>query len=172
MDAEFINYIKNSPLPMDKKKWLYRFYSRQEYLSNMGKTGRSLGSYGSLHLGYGNYCSKIMIVIEDPADKKDVLKFLAPIFDKINLSTWNCYIAFGNKYANIPASEQMFKCETQCIAPKRIIWFKKGRASGQDEFCMNDVRASLAGNDAGGTVKKAYALAISLIPIKEIEMKG
>lgn len=86
----------DSNIPMKDKKYVFDFYNKFQYLSQLNKALINQ-THEKMFLGYGNYNSKIMIVVLADKFLGPVINIIKPMMDKMNISLWNTYITVLNK---------------------------------------------------------------------------
>lgn len=174
---EFDTYLAQLNIPVEEKRYVSSFFKKNNYLSTIQQMG--IKSSELLEMGFGNYNTKIMIVITNPLNKKNVLKFLTPLLEYINISIWNCYLTFYRKCSDMKICDEILEREKQCIKPEIIINFNDSKTNYDDikniTINMNDVKYVLDENNFKteeyvSIMKGVYAFLPKLIPFKELEL--
>jgi hypothetical protein len=177
---EFDAYLAQLDIPVEEKRYASSFLKKNSYLNQIQQMGiMSKNSPEVLEMGFGNFNTKIMIVVANPSEKKIVLKFLTPLLERINISIWNCYLTFYQKCSNTNVCDELFEREKQCIKPEVIIRFNNSETNYDDikniTINMDDVKYVLNGDNFQteeyiSIMKGVYAFIPKLIPFKELEL--
>lgn len=177
---EFDAYLAQLDIPIEEKRYASSFSKKNSYLNQIQQMGiMSMKSPEVLEMGFGNFNTKIMIVVANPSEKKTVLKFLTPLFDRINISIWNCYFTFYRKCSDMNICDEILEREKQCIKPEIVIRFNNGITNYDDlkniTISMDNVNYVLNGDNFQteeyvNIMKGVYAFIPKLIPFKELEL--
>lgn len=177
---EFDAYLAQLDIPNEQKRYASSFLKKNNYLNQIQQMGiMSNNSPELLEMGFGNFNTKIMIVVANPSEKKTVLKFLTPLLERINISIWNCYLTFYRKCSNMQVCDEILEREKQCINPEIIITFNNGATNYDDlkniTISIDDVKYVLDENNFQSseyinTMKGVYSFLPKLIPFKELEL--
>ena len=76
---DFDAYLAQLDIPVEEKRYASSFLKKNHYLNVIQQMGIQSSETNMLEMGFGNLNSKIMIVIENPLEKKTVLKFITPL---------------------------------------------------------------------------------------------
>jgi hypothetical protein len=176
---DFDAYLAQLDIPVEEKRYASSFLKKNHYLNVIQQMGIQSSKTNMLEMGFGNFNSKIMIVVSNPSEKKTVLKFLTPLLEKINISIWNCYLTFYRKCSNMQVCDEILEREKQCICPEVIIRFNNG-ATNYDNLknitiSIDDVKYVLdennfQSNEYISIMKGIYSFLPKLIPFKELEL--
>lgn len=176
---EFDAYLAQLDIPIEEKRYASSFLKKNNYLNQIQQMGIQSSETNMLEMGFGNFNSKIMIAIINPNDKKNVLKFLTPLLERINISIWNCYLTFCQKCSDTKVNIEILERETQCINPEVYITFGNVQTNFNDlkniTINMKDVNYVLDENNFQtekyiNIMKGIYAFIPKLIPFKELEL--
>lgn len=176
---EFDAYLAQLDIPVEEKRYASSFVKKNSYLSQIQQMGiTNMDSPELLEMGFGNFNTKIMVVVANPNEKKTVLKFLTPLLDRINISIWNCYLTFYNKCSNMKINGEILEREIQCINPEIVIVFNHDQTDYSDlkniTINIEDVKYVLNEDNFQteeyiSIMKGVYSFLPKLIPFKELE---
>lgn len=162
---DFDNYLASLSIPREEKFDSSVFYRKKKYIDELNRYVVQFGS--RVPLGYGNYLSKIMIVLKYGEYQKDAVKFLKPIFKVINLSIYNTYVTFMNKTCDHKINMKTLECETKCICPSAVIYVVddvKTHVENKNLYIhMDDIRHVLNG-DTERQYRKSLEIIYKYIP--------
>lgn len=95
--TELTNFLSSqSEINKEDKKFVYDFYNKFYYLGELNENIIA-DLNDKISIGYGNYNSKIMIVLSSENILEETITVIKPIIENINISLWNVYITVVKK---------------------------------------------------------------------------